>query len=347
MTTTRTPAHGAAKPLSPALDTTFKIGLVLKGLDGILEVAGGILLLFLSPQAIQHLARMLTAHELSEDPHDLIARYLLHTTAHLNTAITIFGAIYLLSHGIAKIVLVALVLRDKLWAYPWLIVLLLAFIAYQLYRITAVHFSIGLTLLTIFDAFLVWLTWREYRAKRDRRHQIMAPAAARASQDQPSAGGGLDGAAEVAGGADAGGTGEQPAQQQAGQADGRPDQAGSAEHPAANAVRDMRVDDGGEGDVAGGGAGSVAHQRGQLRGQRGDTGEHETGQAAQPGRSEYAGGAGADGQPGQQDRAGEGACGDGSEQPVATAEGVQPAGGNDTQQGAGRPGDDHPRRPAR
>ena len=109
---------------------------MVKGLAGILEVADGILLLFLSPHAIQHLARMLTAHELSEDPHDLIARYLLHTTAHLNTGITIVGAIYLLSHGIAKIVLVALVLRDKLWAYPWLILLLLAFVAYQLHRMT-------------------------------------------------------------------------------------------------------------------------------------------------------------------------------------------------------------------
>ena len=83
-------------------------------------------------------------------------------------ATTLFGAIYLLSHGIAKIVLVALVLRDKLWAYPWLIVLLLAFIGYQLYRITAVHFSAGLTALTIFDAFLVWPTWREYRSKKAR-----------------------------------------------------------------------------------------------------------------------------------------------------------------------------------
>jgi uncharacterized membrane protein len=65
---------------------------------------------------------------------------------------------------------VALVLRDKLWAYPWLIGLLLAFIAYQLYRITAVHFSAGLTALTIFDAVLVWLTWREYQAKKAQRH---------------------------------------------------------------------------------------------------------------------------------------------------------------------------------
>jgi uncharacterized membrane protein len=176
-TTTQASARGAAKPLPPALDTTFKIGLVLKGLDGILEVAGGILLLFLSPQAIEHLVRMLTEHELSEDPHDLIARYLLHTTAHLGRGTTLFGAIYLLSHGIAKIVLVALVLRDRLWAYPWLIGLLLAFIAYQLYRITLVHFSVGLTLLTIFDAFLVWLTWREYRAKRAQQHRARAPAA--------------------------------------------------------------------------------------------------------------------------------------------------------------------------
>ena len=159
-------ARGAARPLSPALDKTFKIGLVLKGLDGILEVIGGILLVFLSPHAIQHAVRTLTAHELSEDPHDLIARYLLHSTSHLNRGLTIYGAIYLLAHGLAKVVLVGLVLRDKLWAYPWLIGLLLAFIAYQLYQITAVRFSGGLTALTVFDAALVWLTWREYRARR-------------------------------------------------------------------------------------------------------------------------------------------------------------------------------------
>jgi uncharacterized membrane protein len=196
-TTTKSPADGAAKPLSPALDKTFKIGLVLKGLDGVLEVAGGILLLFLSPQAIEHLARMLTAHELSEDPHDLIARYLLHTTSHLSHGTTLFGAIYLLSHGIAKIVLVALVLKDKLWAYPWLIGLLLAFIAYQLYRITAVQFSVGLTLLTVFDAFLVWLTWREYRAKRAQQHRaraaVAAPSRAVTGQAGHSQGGESDG----------------------------------------------------------------------------------------------------------------------------------------------------------
>jgi hypothetical protein len=37
---------------------------------------------------------------------------------------------------------------------------LLAFIAYQLYRLSE-HLSVGLIALTLFDAALVWLTWRE------------------------------------------------------------------------------------------------------------------------------------------------------------------------------------------
>ena len=71
----------------------------------------------------------------------------------------------MLSHGAAKVVLVALMLRDKLWAYAWMIDLLVAFIVYQLYRIAIVKFSIGLVALTVFDLILVWLTWREYQAE--------------------------------------------------------------------------------------------------------------------------------------------------------------------------------------
>jgi uncharacterized membrane protein len=78
----------------------------------------------------------------------------------------LFGAIYLLSHGMSKVVLVWFVLKGRLWAYPWLIGLLLLFIAYQLYVIVLVRFSWSLTALTVFDTLLVWLTWREYQARR-------------------------------------------------------------------------------------------------------------------------------------------------------------------------------------
>lgn len=151
--------------ISPVVDRTFKIGLVLKGADGVLEIVAGALLLFLAPSTIDRIARSLTAHELSQDPHDWIAHLILSTTAHLSSGTTLFGAIYLLSHGVAKVVLVALVLRNKLWAYPWLIGLLGVFIGYQLYVIVLVTFSWGWVALTVFDVVLVWLTWREYKAK--------------------------------------------------------------------------------------------------------------------------------------------------------------------------------------
>lgn len=163
---------GASSPerVSPALDRTFRIGLALKAADGVIEIVAGVLLLVVSPSSIQQLARTLTAHELGQDPHDRLANYILHTTQHLSSGTTLFGAVYLLTHGVSKVVLVALVLRNKLWAYPWLIALLGAFIAYQLYVLVFVKFSWGLTALTAFDLFLVWLTWREYRARRGHPH---------------------------------------------------------------------------------------------------------------------------------------------------------------------------------
>jgi uncharacterized membrane protein len=155
--------------VSASLDRTFKISVGLKGLDGALETIGGVILLFVRPATIDNLARWITQHELSQDPHDFLARHLLHSTGHLTHGSTLFAAVYLLSHGIAKVVLVAAVLRDQVWAYPGMIVLLLLFIIYQLYRLIYVKPTIGLTLLTLFDAFVVWLTWREYQARHAKR----------------------------------------------------------------------------------------------------------------------------------------------------------------------------------
>lgn len=144
------------------LDWVFEIGIILKGLDGVLETIGGLLLLFVSPATINRLVVNLTQHELSEDPHDFIARHLLHYAHGLTGSAVTFAAVYLLAHGIVKIVLVAALLLNRLWAYPWMIAFLLLFIGYQLYRI-AVSPTWGLTALTIFDGLIVWLTWREWR----------------------------------------------------------------------------------------------------------------------------------------------------------------------------------------
>jgi uncharacterized membrane protein len=147
------------------LDWVFEVGIILKGLNGLLELVGGVLLLIVSPGAIKGIVRTLTAGELSENPHDFIATRLLHTAGGLTGAGLTFGAVYLLIHGVVKVTLVIALLRNKLWAYPWMIAVLLAFIAYQVYLIVLGP-SLGLVALTIFDVLIVALTWREYRKQR-------------------------------------------------------------------------------------------------------------------------------------------------------------------------------------
>ena len=160
------------------LDRAFAVGIILKGLDGVLEVVGGVLLLIVSPTTIDQLSRALTQHELSEDPHDFLATHLLHAAGSLTGSSLQFGAAYLQLHGVVKIVLVSALLRDKIWAYPWMIAFLIVFIVYQIYRMTFA-FSIGLLGLTVFDVAVVWLTYREYckqRAAWAARHSIRTSA---------------------------------------------------------------------------------------------------------------------------------------------------------------------------
>jgi uncharacterized membrane protein len=154
------------------LDRTFTISIILKGLDGLIEMIGGILLLVVSPESWNNLAIDLTSHELSQDPHDYIANHLLHATGDLSQT-RLFGAIYLLTHGAVKIVLVIALLKRQWWAYPVTIAFLVAFIAYQAYRI-AVAPTLGMVALTIFDLFVTWLVWREYRIHR-RTEREQAP----------------------------------------------------------------------------------------------------------------------------------------------------------------------------
>ena len=147
------------------LDRVFEIGIILKGINGLAELVGGLLLLFATPGSIRRLAVVLTQGELSEDPHDFIARHLLHTASGLTGSAVLFGAVYLLLHGGVKVGLVIALLLNKLWAYPCTITVLWIFIGYQLYRIV-LQPSLGLVALTVFDAVIVVLTWREYRRQR-------------------------------------------------------------------------------------------------------------------------------------------------------------------------------------
>ena len=93
------------------LDVTFVVGIVAKGLDGIVELVGGLLLLSVTPATIDRFVVNITQHELSEDPNDLVATHLLRLSSGLTGSAVRFAAAYLVLHGVVKVVLVVALLR--------------------------------------------------------------------------------------------------------------------------------------------------------------------------------------------------------------------------------------------
>jgi uncharacterized membrane protein len=140
----------------------FTLSIWVKGIDGVLEIIGGAVLLVTSNAALNQFVIALTQHELSEDPHDVIATAARQAVVQLSVGTKVFGGAYLIAHGLAKVVLVVGLLRGHRWAYPVAIGFLALFIAYQLYRLSY-QFSIGLLLLTLLDVVIIGLIWREYR----------------------------------------------------------------------------------------------------------------------------------------------------------------------------------------
>jgi uncharacterized membrane protein len=143
----------------------FEASIILKGLNAIGEIVGGIVALIISQEFVIRLTLFLTQGELSEDSNDRLANYLIHSAQQFSVSSKHFLAIYLLSHGVIKLGLVIGLLKNKLWAYPVSILVFALFILYQIYRFYFTH-SVWLIALTVFDLIVIWLVWHEYNRLR-------------------------------------------------------------------------------------------------------------------------------------------------------------------------------------
>src|SRR5919197_2139448 len=150
------------------LHAAFQIGVILKGLNGLLELIGGVLLLIFPPSAIERFVVGLTHNALSQDPNDFVATHLRAAAQQLSVHAQLFAAIYLLAHGIIKAVLVYALIHDKLWAFPWAIGVFTAFGIYQVYRyfVEPSGWLIALTVLDVFVILLAWAEWRRLKLER-------------------------------------------------------------------------------------------------------------------------------------------------------------------------------------
>ncbi|HTZ98788.1 MAG TPA: DUF2127 domain-containing protein [Candidatus Aquilonibacter sp.] len=172
MTTATATATPPAKPHAlrrEVLHESFRVGIMLKGLHALLETIGGIVLLRVSPQTWNRVLMSVVMQNLSQDQHDFVVRHLREAFERLADGGGHFASWYLLSHGGVKLCLVIALLWNKLWAYPMMIVMLSAFVSYQLYRYHLTH-SIAMIVLTVFDLIVIVLTALEYRQQIALRH---------------------------------------------------------------------------------------------------------------------------------------------------------------------------------
>jgi|SRR5262245_3351513 len=157
------------KPANGPFRDLFRIAVWLKGLNGLAELVAGTVLAVLGPEILRQFVLTVSARELSEDPHDLFANLVRRWAGEISPDSEIFAAVYLLLHGIIKLVLAICLLRGKTWAFPVASTFFAVFIAYMSYRL-ALHWSWLLMTLVLIDLATLALVLREW--------QRMSPGAA-------------------------------------------------------------------------------------------------------------------------------------------------------------------------
>lgn len=147
----------------------FEIGVVIKGIHGLIELVGAFSIYFVSGTTIYNIITSIISNELVEDPNDFLANFLLqhvHVTAHGKD----FAALYLFISAIVNIVLAAGLLMHRKHMYPAAKALLGGFVIYQLYLFARTH-SPWLLILALYDVLIIALIYTEYR----RRWPIESP----------------------------------------------------------------------------------------------------------------------------------------------------------------------------
>jgi len=165
------PANAAIDGKGRLYHRLFVVAVVLKGLNGLAELVAGASILAIGHAGLNGLVMLLTARELSEDPTDLVANLLRRWFAQLSADAELFAAIYLLTHGVVKIVLATCLLREKSWAFPAAAAFFALFIAYMSYRL-ALGWSWSIAAFCLFDLITLFLVLHEWRASTEAGRRV-------------------------------------------------------------------------------------------------------------------------------------------------------------------------------
>ncbi len=143
------------------LHELYDFSVIIKGVDGFLEIIGGLLLIFFSPLAITRTVLFLGRTELVGNPRHPFINFIYGIASGVSVHRRYVYSFLFLSHGAVKLILVGGLVRNKIWAYPTTIIIFTVFAFYQSFEIYS-NPSPLLAVITLIDIFVVLLISREF-----------------------------------------------------------------------------------------------------------------------------------------------------------------------------------------
>ncbi len=140
----------------------FRIGILVKAVDGIIEAATGTFIYFANYMAVNGLLLSAFHQEVAESPRDPFWGYLINEWHHFLLSSHTFWGLLFFAHGAVKLFLSVMLLKNRLWAYPVTAIVFALFAGYELYSAISGS-SVFLWTIGIFDVIVVGLILHEYK----------------------------------------------------------------------------------------------------------------------------------------------------------------------------------------
>lgn len=146
------------------VDKFFFLAIVAKALFGLAEVVAGLVLLAVGAARLDRLAVWLE----TTAPSGLTSVAAQHLLTFISHTGTVADALLLIGHGAIKLFLIIGILRNKLWAYLWMIVAMVIFVVTEVAQ-GALTGQAGMYAIAVLDVIVLVLTvieWHRHRRGR-------------------------------------------------------------------------------------------------------------------------------------------------------------------------------------
>lgn len=163
-------------------DKAYKIGVGIKGIDGLVELVVGLWLIF-EPRTPHRLLQK-AAQEAGEHNGTIfhfIEKEVIHLDDQITGKVLAFIIAFLIIHGVVKLVLVYCLFKKIHWVYPYALAVLFVLLGIQVTPLFRNPADVPLWLFTILDVAIIYLVWGEYQdvkesnSRRDRESASKKP----------------------------------------------------------------------------------------------------------------------------------------------------------------------------